>query len=169
MTGGKPRARNRLPTMLKPMETVAALLVIGTVLVLLETVLPGMIAGVVGFGCLIGGVVMAYANFGPGTGNLVLFGVVAGLTLLGVLWVRFFPTSRVGQMFVTQRTVGNLGVEKPELLEQTGTALTNLRPSGTALIGGKRVDVVTEGPMIERGTALRVVAVEGLRVVVRVI
>jgi len=29
------------------------------------------------------------------------------------------------------------------------------------------VDVVTEGGMIERGTAVRVIAVEGLRVVVR--
>jgi len=37
-----------------------------------------------------------------------------------------------------------VGAAKPELLHQTGTALTALRPSGTALIDGKRVDVVTE-------------------------
>jgi membrane-bound serine protease (ClpP class) len=63
--------------------------------------------------------------------------------------------------------VGALKVEKPELLDQVGVAQTNLRPSGMALIEGKRVDVVTEGPMIEKGTSVRVVAVEGLRVVVR--
>jgi membrane-bound serine protease (ClpP class) len=58
-------------------------------------------------------------------------------------------------------------VEKPELLNQTGSALTNLRPAGTAIINDRRVDVVTEGAMIERGTPVKVVAVEGMRVVVR--
>jgi membrane-bound serine protease (ClpP class) len=59
--------------------------------------------------------------------------------------------------------------EKPELLQQTGTAFTQLRPAGTALINGRRVDVVTEGQLIERGTPVRVVAVEGMRVVVRAV
>ncbi|HOY56893.1 MAG TPA: NfeD family protein [Verrucomicrobiota bacterium] len=149
------------------MEIVVALLVVGTALVLIETILPGMIAGLIGFGCLVAGVVLAYVDFGPRTGNWVLLVVVATLITLGVLWVQFFPNSRLGQMFVSRHTIGGLGVEQPHLLDQQGTALTNLRPSGTALINGRRVDVVTEGGMIERGTAVRVIAVEGLRVVVR--
>jgi membrane-bound serine protease (ClpP class) len=44
-----------------------------------------------------------------------------------------------------------------------------LRPSGTANINGQRVDVVTEGGLIERGTAVKVVAVEGSRIVVRAV
>ena len=40
---------------------------------------------------------------------------------------------------------------------------------GTALINGKRVDVITEGSHIERGTPVKVVALEGMRVVVRAI
>ena len=36
-----------------------------------------------------------------------------------------------------------------------------------AVIGGHRVDVVTEGGMIERGAEVKVVGTEGLRVVVR--
>lgn len=151
------------------METIAALLIIGVALLLLETVLPGMIAGMIGVGCLVAGVVMGYTTYGPGTGNLILLGVVSGLILLGVLWIRFFPDSRYGRMFVTRRTVGELGIEQPELLNQVGTAMTNLRPSGTALINGQRVDVVTEGALIERGQAVKVVAVEGLRVVVRAV
>jgi membrane-bound serine protease (ClpP class) len=54
-------------------------------------------------------------------------------------------------------------------LHCSGTALTNLRPSGTALIDGKRVDVVTNGSMIERGAEVKVIAVEGARVVVRAV
>jgi membrane-bound serine protease (ClpP class) len=60
-----------------------------------------------------------------------------------------------------------LGVARPELLNGTGTALTQLRPSGTANINGQRVDVVTEGDLIERGAKIKVVAVEGARIVVR--
>ena len=82
-------------------------------------------------------------------------------------WVKFFPESRVGRVFVSRRVVGNIDAEKPELLQQTGFAYTPLRPSGTALLNGKRIDVVTEGPFIERGTPIKVVAVEGIRVVVR--
>jgi len=47
-----------------------------------------------------------------------------------------------------------------------GVAHSTLRPAGTALIDGVRVDVVTRGEMIEAKTRIRVIAVEGNRVVV---
>ncbi len=49
----------------------------------------------------------------------------------------------------------------------SGTALTTLRPAGTALINDQRVDVVSRGEYIEKGTAVAVVAVDGNRVVVK--
>ena len=143
------------------------LLVAGAVLLLLETILPGMIAGLLGTGCLIASVAVAYARFDFRTGNLVLLIVLAGLTVGMVLYLRYFPNSRAARLFVSQHTVGDVNVENLDLLHQTGTALTQLRPSGMALINGKRVDVVTEGELIERNTPIRVVAVEGMRVVVR--
>ena len=148
---------------------VGALILAGGALLLLETVLPGLIAGILGMVCLLTGVVMGYSNFGGRTGNLILFGVVTGLVVGTLFWVKYFPDSRVAKVFISEKTVGDLGVEKPELLNQSGVAHTNLRPSGTALINDRRVDVVTEGNMIERGTPVRVVAVEGLRVVVRAV
>jgi membrane-bound serine protease (ClpP class) len=149
------------------MELVITLLVAGALLILLETVLPGMIAGIIGACCLIAGLVEGYLQFGAKTGNLILIGLLAGMLVGCWLWVKYFPDSRAGRLFISRKVVGDLGTERPELLEKTGTALTELRPSGAALIQGKRVDVVTEGQMIERGTPVRVVAVEGLRVVVR--
>ena len=47
-----------------------------------------------------------------------------------------------------------------------GTAHTILRPSGKAVIDGQLVDVVSQGDLIPAGTSLRVLAVEGPRVVV---
>ena len=42
-----------------------------------------------------------------------------------------------------------------------------VRLAGIAEIGSKRLDVVTEGTFIDKGKRLKVVAVEGNRVVVR--
>lgn len=149
------------------MDTVFTLILVGAALLLLETVLPGMVAGVLGVLCLGAGVVMGYANFGMRAGNLILLAVGSGLVIGTLYWIKYFPNSSIAKVFVSQGTIGDLGVEKPELLNQTGVAFTNLRPSGTALINGQRVDVLTEGAMIERGTPIRVVAIEGMRVVVR--
>jgi membrane-bound serine protease (ClpP class) len=151
------------------MEVVVTLLIVGAVLLVAETVLPGMIAGILGICCLIGGVIEGYVHFGEKIGNLILLGVLVGLVVGFALWLKYFPDSRAAKIFVSRRVVGELGAEKPELLNQTGTAFTQLRPAGTAVINGRRIDVVTEGQLVERGTPVQVIAVEGVRVVVRAI
>ncbi len=49
----------------------------------------------------------------------------------------------------------------------TGTAITDLRPAGTGHINNMRVDVVSRGEYIDKGSEILVSAVEGNRVVVR--
>jgi membrane-bound serine protease (ClpP class) len=148
---------------------IITLLLVGAALLLLETVLPGMIAGAIGICCLIAGVALAYTNHGAQTGNIVLVIVLIGLVFGTMCWMRYLPESRLARRFISTQTIGGLGAERPELLDKSGTALTTLRPSGTALIEGERVDVVTDGSMIDRGAAVKVVAVEGARVVVRAV
>ena len=50
---------------------------------------------------------------------------------------------------------------------QEGMSTSLLRPSGTADIGGNRLDVITSGEFVERGTRVRVVSVDGTRIVVK--
>lgn len=126
-----------------------------------------MIAGIAGLACLAAGVVLAYRDLGLAGGNVTLVLALGALVAGFFVWLRFFPQSRFGRRFVSDRQIGDLGNEQPDLVGLTGTALTNLRPSGTATLGGRRVDVVTEGAMVARGAPVRVIAVEGLRVVVR--
>jgi membrane-bound serine protease (ClpP class) len=149
------------------MELALTLLLAGVVLIFAECVLPGMVAGIVGCCCLVAGVVTSYVKFGSKTGSLTLLGVLVGLAVGFYLWVKFFPQSVLARSLISRQVTGDIGTEKPELLERTGSALSPLRPAGTALIDGKRVDVVTEGQMVEKGARVRVVAVEGMRVVVR--
>ncbi len=51
-------------------------------------------------------------------------------------------------------------------LGKTGTALTALRPAGTARIEKKRVDVVSRGDFIEKGSSILVVEVTGNQIIV---
>ncbi|HET54852.1 MAG TPA: nodulation protein NfeD [Ignavibacteria bacterium] len=57
--------------------------------------------------------------------------------------------------------------EALELVGKTGEAITDLRPSGTALIDNKRIDVVTEGDYLIRGTKIEVIKESGSKIVVR--
>jgi membrane-bound serine protease (ClpP class) len=149
------------------MALIALLIAAGLLLIFLETVLPGLIAGTLGVLALIGAVAYAYVDYGAKTGNGTLIIVVALLILGLVLWLKFFPESRMARMFVSHRQIGTVGAEKPELLGKTGVALTTLRPAGTAIFDQRRVDVVTEGGFVEKGQSVTVVEIEGLRVVVR--
>ena len=47
-----------------------------------------------------------------------------------------------------------------------GVATSDLRPSGLALFGDRRVDVVSQGDFISAGTRVRVIEVSGNRVMV---
>ena len=149
------------------MVLVVTLLLAGAILLLAETVLPGMIAGTIGLLCLIAGVSAGYQEFGVATGNWILLGTLVGLLIGFMLWVKYFPTSRFGRRYTSNGVVGDIGTERPELVGQSGLAHTALRPAGVALIAGQRVDVVAEGVLIERGESVQVIAVEGMRVVVR--
>lgn len=149
------------------MELVVILVLAGFLLLFLETFLPGMIAGLAGACSILTGVVLAYSRHGTQAGHIVLV-IVLGLTsVAGWAYVSFFPDSPMARRFISHKVVGEIGTERPELLQKTGTAHTTLRPAGTALIENQRIDVVSEGTFIEKGSAIRVVAVEGARVVVR--
>jgi membrane-bound serine protease (ClpP class) len=149
------------------MTLIIVLLVLGAILMFLETFLPGLVTGILGFLCWGAAVILSYRDFGLQTGNLVLGGVLVGSVTGVFCWLKLFPESRIARRLTSRSAVGELGVVKPELLHHTGVAITQLRPSGTAFINGKRTDVVTEGILIEQGASIRVVAVEGMRVVVR--
>ena len=98
-----------------------------------------------------------------------LFLGIALLSITGfTFWfVLVFPKTRFGKKLTSQTTVGDLGIDHDSLLDQQGEAYTDLRPSGKANINEQRFDVVTEGVFLEKGDPLRVVAIEGQRIVVR--
>src|SRR5687768_8588852 len=145
------------------LTTIVSLGAAGLLLLFLEMFLPGMIAGLVGVCLLIASVVMAYSDLGPEAGNVALLIASAASAGLWWWWAHHFQKTRVGRaMTLTSVDQGNSvepGLDR--FAGQLGQAATPLRPSGTIIVEGKRLDAVTAGEFIEAGAAVRVVRAQG--------
>jgi membrane-bound serine protease (ClpP class) len=107
------------------------------------------------------------------TRALAVLGASAVITLAVIYaWVRHLPnSSRLSGLLLRDGLAAGGGfISAPvreDLVGRDGVAVTDLRPSGTAVFGEERVDVVTEGEFISQGSPLRVLRSEGYRLVVR--
>lgn len=151
------------------MNWIVALMAGGFILVVAEIFLPGIIAGLIGVALLFAALVVAATQYGPaGLGWTLAVELVLGLAIF-LLWMRYFPNSRIGAKFSLpqtepQKSGTSLG---PEWIGAEGTALTALRPSGTAKIRDRRLDVITEGLLVEAGQPVTIVKIEGSVIFVR--
>ena len=150
------------------MSIILTLLIVGSLLLLAEIFLPGMIAGLLGGLCYLAAIVYGYQRFEDPTQHYIAFGIVVLGCVEFFAWMAWFPKSKVAQRFVSKSSIGDIGNQNLEWIGQKGVALSDLRPCGAVrLSSGTKVDVVTEGGMIDQGTPVKVVDVEGMRVVVR--
>ncbi len=140
----------------------------GLLLVAFELfVTPGFgIPGLLGLGLIGASIYFTFGDEALQVGSFAIIGLAVGLFLI----FRYLPRVRVARPFVLSSAVEEVAPPKNELeslLGAIGSALTDLRPAGTAQFGDRRVDVVTSGEFIDRGQTIRVIQVEGPRVVVR--
>ncbi|WP_370694101.1 MULTISPECIES: NfeD family protein [Peribacillus] len=148
-----------------------AMFIIGVILVLIEFFIPGGIIGLLGFTAIVGSLFLATGD--PVHMSISLLIAVTVSILVFILLVKVFGKQMkfFRKMILTDATKTEQGyVSNPnrlDLLGVEGKALTDLRPSGTALVKEERVDVVTEGSFISKGSSIIIVKVEGSRVVVR--
>ena len=57
--------------------------------------------------------------------------------------------------------------DKSKYLGAVGLCVTDLRPAGTITVDGEPLDVVTEGSFVKAGVQVKVINVDGSRVLVR--
>jgi membrane-bound ClpP family serine protease len=53
-----------------------------------------------------------------------------------------------------------------DMLGRIGVSTTNLRPSGTGDFDGIKMDVIADGQFIQKNTKIKIVRVEGFRILV---
>ncbi|WP_379138253.1 nodulation protein NfeD [Paenibacillus sp. sgz500958] len=147
------------------------LFILGLIMLVMELFVPSFgILGLLGSASLIAGVVRAAYSF---THALFSLGIAfAGATVVIIAVAVLFKERGVWNRFILKESLtkdrGFVPVqEKIMLIGGKGTSITPLRPSGTAIIEGERVDVVTEGGFIAANLSVIVVKVEGSRIVVK--
>jgi membrane-bound serine protease (ClpP class) len=146
--------------------------------------LPGVVVfGAVGFLCLVASLILSRQTFvWPSTltqeeilfhNLLYLTGLFVAVLVFASLAWRIVPRvpllKRIYLPAPEPAAPGSSGVAataSPALVGRTAAAATVLRPAGVVEIDGERLDVVTNGEFVEAGRAVRIVAVEGNRIVV---
>lgn len=154
-----------------PIQLFVILLVVGLMLIGAEVFVPGGILGVIGGLALFSAIITGFIAFGPTTGGYLAILIILLMGVVIALWVKFFPRSNIGKKMTVFKDLATAKGTEPgliELLGKEGVATSDLRPAGFTIIDGRRVDVVTQGQMISKGKRIRVVEVEGNRVVVTV-
>ncbi|USK36337.1 nodulation protein NfeD [Bacillus sp. F19] len=152
------------------LETVI-LFIVGLILVAAEFFVPGGIIGFIGFGAIILSFFIATDDIAYMAFSLVvalLVAVTAAIIFVKVFGKRMNIFKKLILRDSTNTESGYVSNRnRLELIGKTGIALTSMRPSGTALIDDERIDVVTEGMYIAKDQKIKIVKVEGSRVVVR--
>jgi membrane-bound serine protease (ClpP class) len=155
--------------------------IIGVALILLEIfVIPGFgIAGISGiilifaslFFSLVGG--DPFLDFELVSKAIIQLSLslLIALVLIFVL-AKYLPKTSIFNKFVlsvSEKSADGFSSHSfaEDLIGAEGIALTTLRPAGTAEINGRRVDVMTESEYVEKGKKIKVLAVDGIRVLVK--
>jgi membrane-bound ClpP family serine protease len=151
----------------------ATCFVVGLFLLLVETIHPGFgIPGLTGMALLFLGVFLSAQTL-----KEALYMTLIILGLLGVALSFILNSAKNG--FLSKKIIlkntsvkesGYTGVaDLSDFLGKEGKSLTILRPAGIADFNGVKLDVVTEGDFISKDTVIKVIKVEGRRIVVRAV
>lgn len=164
-----------------------ALFGVGIGLLALEVfVIPGFgVAGVAGIVCLVLSVFLSMFKLPDMAGGVTmqvvldvvgppLFNLAIALTVflgIGLLVIRYLPDTpfwkRVALVDNMTVETGYVGVPcREQWVGKTGEARTVLRPGGTVVVDGERLDAVTRGEFLEKGAPVKVIGVDGSQIVV---
>jgi len=148
------------------------LLLVGIGLIILEMLMPGFgLPGIAGSAAIIIGILLYAKSLSQALFLLAL--VAAVLAMLFLVVLRSVSKGRLSRSPIVLRdaardTAGYDGFLNPqELVGKCGTALSMLRPSGIGVFDGQRLDVVSDGAFLPSGTVIRIVRLEGRKILVQ--
>jgi len=146
------------------------LFIAGVVLILAEFIVPGLICGALGGMLVIGsGAIGCYLY--PDLALMIILGELAGVFAAIILGMYILSRTRAAKGLILEHSqqaeAGWVASDTDTSLAGTeGEVFTALRPAGTIVVNGKRVDAVADGSFIDKGERVRVIEIHGNRVVV---
>lgn len=149
---------------------------VGLLLLLIELFTPGVgVSGILGIVALAASIIMQFLWGSVSAAMYILAGVLVIIIVSLFLFIRSLQRGRLSRSFVVlddkidSSSTSLSGDTARKLIGKTGTCLTALRPSGIALIEGKRLDVITGGAFIDVNSSVVVTDVQGLHVMVEAV
>jgi membrane-bound ClpP family serine protease len=149
----------------------ALLLIVGLGLVVFEMFHPGFGApGIIGGILLFIGIISTAKTIFDAAIMIVIILAILGIALTFVL--QSATKGRLSRILILneaqKKEAGYNGTEDLEyFIGKEGVVFSILRPSGTVDFDGVKLDVVSEGNFIPKDTKVKVIKVEGRKIVVR--
>jgi membrane-bound serine protease (ClpP class) len=142
---------------------------LGVVVIIAEVIIPsaGMLAIVAAL-LLIYSLFLVFTSISMAAGYLMVAAdifIIPAAIFFGIKLLAISPAT-LNKNLSSKDGVTAQSPEMSDLVGQKGHALSDLRPSGTAAIGGKRLDVVTRGEYLEKTSNLIVLSVTGNQIIV---
>lgn len=151
--------------------SVVLVFIVGIVLLLIEVIVPGFGApGIGGILCIILSIVLSSDSIILGITSLCIALILAIVT--AILLLKYGPKNRYFDKIILETQLRKdkgfvTNKENKSLLGLKGVAVTPLRPSGMIEVEGNRIDVVTEGEFIDVHNKVKVIKVEGRKIIVK--
>ncbi|MHC0552520.1 NfeD family protein [Salinicoccus sp. CNSTN-B1] len=148
-----------------------SLFIVGMMFMIIEFFVIGAILGILGGLMLLFSILLV-------SDDMLLFSIFLATIILMALveWVIFVKFKKkkipfLSRLILEDATDKESGYtsfdDRSYLLGEAAKTVTPLRPSGTIKFGDQRIDAVAEGAFIEGNVDVKVIHVEGTRVVVR--
>ena len=150
------------------------LFILGIIFCAIEACTPGFgFFGIAGSIMIVAGIIVRMI-FG-GDLYMLLYMVLIALILFGLLF--FLASLMIRKGRIGKTAIFNVGTAVPEditegtrdysgLVGKTGVVTTVLRPAGKVDVDGEIVDVVARDGFVEKGANVKVLAVEGAKIIV---
>lgn len=147
-------------------------LIAGLLLMAYEMFTPGMGApALLGGLCLLAAVILRSDSLATAAITLVV--IVVPLIIAAAIVFRSFSKGALSNSPIVlkdaiQASSAALTAEEMQgLIGAEGECLTALRPAGNVDFSGRRLDVISEGGFIPKGARVRIVGVDGVKIMVR--
>ncbi len=148
----------------------AILFLIGFILVIVEMFNPGLgVPGITGAIILIFGIILMADT--PAEAVVLLIIILGILAVALAIIVYLSSKGKISRKVILRdqlnKESGFDGVKDLSyLVGRQGKATSVLRPAGSGVFEGERLDVVADGKFIEKGVDIKIIRVEGRRIVV---
>lgn len=151
------------------MALIITLIAIGIVLLAIELLItPGFgLPGILGISSIVGAVVLSFINFGSIIGLIVLGVVILVLSTCTFLLLRSDTWKNISLKESISSKSGTSPLEKGLSIGTKGVTISRLAPSGKARFEGHDTEVWSQSGMIDNGTPIEIVDVDGSKITVR--